>query len=380
MACSSAMTLHAILSADSGGRPKHERLRRHLLAELTSGRLKPGDALPTEHQLTAEGRMSRNTVRQALAELERDGLIRREPGRGTFVHESALLRLKAGLDAFALVIPDTRTGFYPSLQRGFHEASERLNNQVIVCDTSNDPNRQASALLQLMDKEVAGIAIVPTTVNETPRYQIRPLHLRGIPVVFCHRRVEGIKAPLVSFSAADVGRLAGTALVKHGHKRVAFFSPTTGALAPDYLQGFRAALRAGGVALPEKNICCDDTPTFSAEHSDVVRASLRQLMRGAARPTAIFCTFDTEAEVVFFELAAMGVKVPGEVSLIGFGGRWREGPLARRLVSVTVDEEELARQAVRFLNEMRQRTRPLEDTSETLIPLELSAGETLGDA
>ena len=374
------MTLHAILSADTAGRPKHERLRKHLLAELTSGRLKPGDALPTEQQLTVEGRMSRNTVRQALAELERDGLIRRKAGRGTFVHESAMLRLKAGLDAFALVIPDTRTGFYPSLQRGFHEASERLNNQVIVCDTSNDPNRQAASLLQLMDKEVAGVAIVPTTVNETPRYQIRPLHLRGIPVVFCHRRVEVIKAPLVTFAASDVGRLAGEALAAHGHKRVAFFTPTVGAMTPSYLQGFRGALRAAGLALPEKNVCYDDTPTFSAEHTEVVRQHLRQVMKGPARPTAIFCTFDTEAEVVYFELAAMGIKVPGEVSLIGFGGRWREGPLARRLVSVTVDEEELARAAVRLLDEMRRKERPLEDVSQILMPLELSAGETLADA
>ena len=374
------MTLHAKLSADAGGRPKHERLRRHLLAELAAGRLKPGDALPTEQRLTIDGRMSRNTVRQALAELERDGLIRREPGRGTFVHEAAMRRMRGGLDAFALVIPETRLGYYPSLQRGFHEASERLGNQVIVCDTGDDPHRQASALLQLLDKEVAGVAMVPTIVSETPRYQIRPLHLRGIPVVFCHRRVEGIKAPLVMFSANDVGRLAGEALVRRGHRRAAFFSLTRGGLAPGYLQGFRAALRDAGVALPERNVCCDDATTFSVEHTEFVRKNLRQLMKGAARPTAIFCTFDPEAEAVYFELAAMGIDVPGDVSVIGFGGRWREGPLSRRLVSVTVDEEELARKTVGLLDEMRRKDRPLDDTTEVVMPLQLSAGETLGDA
>lgn len=371
------MTLHAIMSADGAGRPKHERLRNHLLAELGSGKLKPGDALPTEQQLTIAGKMSRNTVRQALAELERDGLIRRVAGRGTFVHESAMRRLKAGLDAYALVIPETRTGFYPSLQRGFHEASERLNNQVIVCDTGNDPHRQASSLLQLMDKEVAGIAIVPTTVNETPRYQIRPLHLRGIPVVFCHRRVEGIKAPLVTFSATEAGRLAGAALLQRGHRRVAFFSPTRGGMAPHYLQGFRTALRGADLKLPERNVCSDDTPTYSDDHREFVRRNLHELMKGATRPTAIFCTFDAEAEVVYFELGALGFKVPDDVSMIGFGGRWREGALARRLVSVTVDEEELARRAVQLLDEMRRRERPIEDVSEILMPLEVSAGETL---
>ncbi|MBI5692807.1 MAG: LacI family DNA-binding transcriptional regulator [Verrucomicrobia bacterium] len=361
------------------GVPKHERLRQYLLGELTAGRLKPGDALPTEQQLTVSEKMSRNTVRQALAELERSGLIRRVPGRGTFVHESATARLRSGLDAFALVIPDTRTGFYPSLQRGFHQASEQLNNQVIVCDTNNDPNRQAAALLQLIDQEVAGVAIVPTTVDETPRYQIRPLHLRGIPVVFCHRRVEGITAPLVTFSATEVGRMGATALLQRGHQRLAFFSPTRGGMTPGYQEGFQRAVREAGRKLPEPVFCVDDAATYSSDHVAVVRRSLQQVMAGSDRPTGLFCTFDTEAEIVYFELAAMGIRVPDEVSLVGFGGRWREGAMARRLVSVTVDEEELARKSVRLLDEMRRRVRPLDDGERLELPLELSAGETLAE-
>src|SRR4051812_27009288 len=170
--------------ADFGGVPKHERLRAYLLKELSSGRLNPGDALPTELALATSAEVSRNTVRHALAELERSGLIRRVRGSGTFVHESAMERLKAGLDIFALVIPDTRGGFYPSLQRGFHSASANCHNQVIICDTGNDLFRQADSLLQLIDTKVAGVAIVPTTVPPTPAHQLRPLHERGIPIVF----------------------------------------------------------------------------------------------------------------------------------------------------------------------------------------------------
>src|SRR5258706_16155284 len=89
-----------------GGIPKHERLRAYLLNELSRGRLKPGNALPTELELATSAEVSRNTVRHALAELERSGLIRRGRGSGTFVHESAMGRLKSGLDIFALGIPD----------------------------------------------------------------------------------------------------------------------------------------------------------------------------------------------------------------------------------------------------------------------------------
>ncbi len=360
--------------------PKHERLRAYLLNELSAGRLKPGDALPTELALADSAAVSRNTVRQALSGLERSGLIRRVRGCGTFVHESAMQRLKSGLDIFALVIPDTRGGFYPSLQRGFHESSAGLHNQVIVCDTDNDPFRQADALLQLIDKKIAGVAMVPTTSPATPAHQIRPLHERGIPIVFCHRRVEGIQAPLVSFSALEVGRRAGCAMLEKGHRRAAFFAIQRAGLSTQYERGLRDAMVEGGGELPAEFVRYDDAPKVTADHERFLKTNLEELLRHNARPTAIFCPFDSEAELIYLLLHQIGVKVPDEISLIGFGGIWREGALTRRLTSVTVDEEELGRNAVKLLDEMRRHEKPLNDSTEIIMPLSWAEGETLGFA
>ncbi len=357
--------------------PKHERLRAYLLCELDAGRLRPGDALPTELELANSAGMARNTVRQALAGLERSGLISRVRGRGTFVHEAARQRLKSGLDLFALVIPEARGGFYPSLQRGFHDAAAGLHNQVLVCDTDNDPFRQADALLQILDKKVAGVAIVPTVLPATPAHQIRPLHERGVPVVFCHRRVENIQAPLVSFSALEVGRLAAKAMLERGHRRVALLGTLRAGLAELYEQGLRETLHAGGGELRPESVHYDTTHRL-AEHEQFLEARLSALMRHPSRPTAIFCGFDSEAELAYLILSRLGVKIPEDISLVGFGGAWREGAITRRLTSVTVDEEELGRHAVRLLHEMRVRERPLDDGTEILLPLGLSGGETLG--
>jgi len=279
-----------------------------------------------------------------------------------------------------MVIPESRAGYYPSLQRGFHEASAEQHNQVIVCDTDNEPYRQADALLQLMDKKVAGIALVPTTTRVTPAHQLRPLHERGIPLVFCHRGVEGIQAPLVSFSAVDVGRLAGRAMLEQGHRRVAFFAAHRAGLTAQYLRGFRDAMREGGGDLPEEFARFDTAPKVTAEHERFLQANVTELLHSPSPPTAIFCSFDSEAEVVYLLLNRMGVKVPEQISLVGFGGTWREGALTRRLTSVAVDEEELGRNAVKLLAEMRRRERPLNDVSQILMPLNLTDGETLGPA
>lgn len=64
--------------------PKYLQVRRILLDRIATT-MRSGDQLPTEHALCADFGVSRETVRAALATLEEDGVIRRTPGRGTFV-------------------------------------------------------------------------------------------------------------------------------------------------------------------------------------------------------------------------------------------------------------------------------------------------------
>jgi GntR family transcriptional regulator len=65
--------------------PFYFQLQNLLLERIKSGELQPGDRLPGEHQLCAEYGVSRTVVRQALGELENEGVIRRRKGQGTFV-------------------------------------------------------------------------------------------------------------------------------------------------------------------------------------------------------------------------------------------------------------------------------------------------------
>jgi GntR family transcriptional regulator len=76
---------------DSGRRSPnfaYVELREYLRRQIDEGVYRPGQQLPTEHELMALMRLSRHTVRSALEELRLEGLITRNPGRGTFVSTS----------------------------------------------------------------------------------------------------------------------------------------------------------------------------------------------------------------------------------------------------------------------------------------------------
>jgi GntR family transcriptional regulator len=86
------------MALERGSRPLHVVISEQVAAAIASGQLVPGTRLPPERHLAESFGVSRMTVRQALGELERDGLLRRVVGRagGTFVRELKVERHPAG--------------------------------------------------------------------------------------------------------------------------------------------------------------------------------------------------------------------------------------------------------------------------------------------
>ncbi len=365
------------LRARRTGAPKYSRLKTFLEGELAKDRLKPGDALPSELDLAANFAMSRSTVRQALAELQRDGLIRRVRGKGTYVEEQDSPDVDRDLDTFALIVNETREPAYTSLLHGFGEAMRKSHGQTIICGTENDLDKQGTTILQLLNRGIGGVAMVPTIDRPTPHYQIQPLQKQGIPVVFCHRGVEGVQAPLLPIRFDDVGRMAGEVLIKQGHSRVAFFSsnPLPNALDP-YVQGLREALRAAGSDLPEKFTFCTTQPLHHDE--EALKEGIERMCSEPDRPTGIVTTSDLYGETIYLMLQSLGLRVPQDISLVSEGGPLREGATIRKISSVIVPEEEIGRQAAKLLHQMCNGERPIYNTEEIVVPLRFYQGQTLG--
>jgi len=80
--------------------PLYYQLMHELRLRIERGEWKPGDLFPPERELSETYGVSRMTVRQALAELVNDGLLRRDQGRGTFVAKPKLRKRLFRLTSF----------------------------------------------------------------------------------------------------------------------------------------------------------------------------------------------------------------------------------------------------------------------------------------
>ena len=358
---------------------KFQQVKDYLLQQMADGHLKAGDVLPPERVLAKQLGRAVHTVRHALDELSNEQVVQRVRGKGTLIKGTQPLETKQKLDVFALIVPNGEGCLYPSLIRGVIEAAAKSHGQVLVCNTHLDMGVQSDIILQLLNKKnLGGVGIVPP-VDPMPAYQLDALRSRGIPVVFCHRRPVGLQAPLITWPFEEVGRRAGKAIVGLGHRRVAFMATGRYVVSETYLKGLREILGQHGLDLPDSQILYH--PQFAAPPSDnEVHRALVERLGASDRPTAVFCSDAGQAELVFYEAGRLGLRVPEDLSIVGFGCAHREGVLSKRIATVTVDEVEMGRRVVAMLEQMQagERSRDGEDT--IFLPLGFSECQTLAAA
>ena len=336
----------------------------------------------------------RGNVSAATAQLVREAMIRarfrapapkplrsqsNRPGKGR----------PAQLSAYALLVPEISGDLYVSLLRGFEAASKPQLHQTIVCNTNDNVLKQADDLIQLMHKQVSGIAIVPVASSPTPVAHISVVQSMGIPVVLLHRDVEGATAPLIGLPLKQIGQRAGRELIERGHRRIAMFTSESGTSARPHRDGLQDALRKQGLDLPEHMVCAcpGAVPLSMSTLEDCVAQGVTRLWSSlpeSERPTAVYVTSSVIAEVLYMKLLEQGLKVGKDVSVLGFGASQRVGAINSRLSAIVVDELEIGRDAIELLERSR-RTPQNGDSApaERLIrqaELSLAPGETLAPA
>ena len=164
------MNQFSILESASNGRSglKWQVVKKFIISEVSSGKYCPGDVLPSENYLTNKVGVSRNTIRQAFEELEKEGYIYRVRGKGTFVSKPTPVKNTNKQAIFGLVVTEIRRSLYPSLVQGFGQEQAGNHQQTLICQTDNDVHQQGNIILQLLHCSVNGMAIVPVTTNKTP--------------------------------------------------------------------------------------------------------------------------------------------------------------------------------------------------------------------
>ena len=357
--------------------PKARQVHDFVLRQVAAGVFRRGDTLPSEAELASDLGVGHYSVRQAMVELSRTGVVRRVRSRGTIVTldqpHGTEKEKKVG---FALVVPEIVSRVYPPLIKGFGDGAAAAQEQSMLLETSMDVHKQGDAILRLLQNKVAGVAIVPTP-DPMPDHQLEAFRSRGTPLVFCHRRTVRLPAPLITWSMEEVGRMAAATLSDLGHRRIAFIDTIKTPTNAGYEAGLRKELSDRGISTTDRTVLYGEHFLVGSE-VEYSEELVQHVLDSPERFTAVFCADDYLAERLYLAALRRGMRVPEELSILSFGPTLRSGGLCAELGAVVVDEIELGRQAAQLIDEMRAGKRPLDDNETIVLPAEVFRGETLG--
>jgi GntR family transcriptional regulator, arabinose operon transcriptional repressor len=296
--------------------PKYVRVREDVRRQILDGGFRPGQKIPSDAQLMARYGVSRLTVINAIRPLVREGLLTRKAVHGTFVAANPKPEQRPGV---VVLLLKTGGHVFSEMAQPLIDAVHAAGIHPVIFDAARmtyDTVRER--LGNILDQELRFIVV--QGYGETP---FDALHAK--PECF-HRIVfadvcetdlafVGARSVLVDYEAG--AHEAVNHLLGLGHRRIAFYTYPPN---PKAFYHIHAILKGCRSAYDRHGLPADElftTITWAAGAQPGPR-EIQEVLTTRERPTALFCFQDYHAHYVYTAARQLGLRVPENLSVIGF--------------------------------------------------------------
>jgi LacI family transcriptional regulator len=264
---------------------------------------------------------------------------------------------------FGLLISEITNPFFPELIQGFEEIAVRHGYDVLISSTSHDLARMEVCIRRLVERKVEGVAVMTFGIEAPLLDQLAD---RAIPLVFVDMKIAN---PLSSTLVVDY--MSGiTQAVEHlcalGHSRVGFVSGPLGQRS--------AFLRKQAFQDAMSKIGAKQSSAWMIEGDHTLEGGMRaaeELLTLKHQPTAIMCSNDMTAIGALRVFAKNNLRVPEDISVIGFDNIHLAEFVHPSLTTVQMSRHDLARGAFEALQSAVGHVNGAERKREIYIPTRL---------
>jgi GntR family transcriptional regulator, arabinose operon transcriptional repressor len=328
--------------------PKYMQLKQEIISWIHSGKFKPEEKLPSEHEMSELFGFSRQTVRQAIGELVQEGWLERAQGKGTFVSKTpSNTRKPVDVKTVALITTYISDYIFPTIVRGVESTLRSRGYRLLLSSTDNLKDKERESLEMVMSQMPNGLIIEPTKSAEgNPNFNyFLSLDYQNIPYLMIHETYSDLACPCIKLDDEFGGFVAAEHLIQLGHRRIVGFFKTDDLQGINRLKGFTQAHREYGIPLPPNSIMRYSTE----DRSTLPHQYLNELLESDQRPSAIVCYNDELAIELLQVIRGKGLQVPNDISIVGFDDANLATATEVKLTTLSHPKEEMGKLAAEML-------------------------------
>ena len=268
-----------------------------------------------------------------------------------------------------LILPDTHNPYFAEVARAVEQTAFERGFTVMICHTDYNLDRELHYVSVLIAERAAGVIWFPATNSAEPA---RLLTEYDVPLVVLDRQVEGSQATSVLADNFRGGYIAAQHLIELGHRKIGCITrPFDLYHSQERVRGYQAALRNAGLPIEERLAVKGG---FRLEDG---RAAAFRLLDQHRDMTAIFAYNDFMAIGALRAVIERGLRVPEDVSVVGFDDIPQSAFTCPALTTVRQPKHEMGCQGAGLLLDLIDGKSPPEGTIGTL-GVELIVRETTG--
>ncbi|MFM2215221.1 MAG: hypothetical protein RJA88_590 [Actinomycetota bacterium] len=226
-----------------------------------------------------------------------------------FVPNGFARHLRSGQSrTLGLIVPDVANPFFTEVARGVEDAASKRDYAVFLCNSDESASKEDRYINVLIQQQVRGVLITPADMKSD---RLETMRERGIAVTLLDREIKGRKQCSVSVDDVHGGQIAIEYLAGLGHKNIAWVcGPESIPQVADRGAGVVKAAKVAGAKIETIRV-----PLMNAAKGEEAAKKILDL---GVMPTAIFCANDLLALGVMRALLASKVRIPEQVSVLGY--------------------------------------------------------------
>ena len=282
---------------------------------------------------------------------------------------SAVARSLSSRRTFAvgMLISDVANPFYGEVIHGVEDTAIGRGYNVLLANTNYDSARGLALTRSLVDRRADGVLIMSSSVSDDWLDELVVSNTAGVVLDWAGRRMPGVSTIEVNFAPGIVA--AAEHLLTLGHKRLAHVAgPLNLKTSRDRRDAFLSGLATGGIR-PEDVLVATADLTI-----DGGRKAWRLLSEQRHAPTAVFCANDLMALGVLSAARKDGLRVPGDLSIVGLDDIWLASQFDPPLTTVALPRYEIGVLAMEMLLNLLSGQEPERRVVETSLVMRKSTG------